>query len=174
VLSSDELKARIREIPDWPEPGVSFKDITTLLKDGPAWKSAVKQLADLCRGLDADVIAAPEARGFIVGSALAYELGLGWVPVRKRGKLPSETIQSEYVLEYGADVLEIHRDALGPGDRVLVVDDLLATGGTISATLDLVKQLGATVAGVAFLIELSYLPGREKLRDHKVVSLIKY
>jgi len=174
LLSSEELKACIREIPDWPEPGVSFKDITTLLKNGEAWRSAISQLASLCRDVGADVIAAPEARGFIIAAPLAYELGLGWVPVRKRGKLPAETIQGEYVLEYGADVLEIHRDALEPGQKVLVVDDLLATGGTISATLDLVRQLGGEVAAVAFLIELTYLPGREKLRDHKVISLIKY
>lgn len=174
MLLVEELKSRIREIPDWPKPGVSFKDITTLLKDGPAWHSAISQLAGLCRPFRADAVVAPEARGFIIGAALAYELGIGCVPVRKRGKLPSATLRSEYLLEYGADVLEIHRDALEPGQRVIVIDDVLATGGTISATLDLVRQLGVTVAAVAFLIELTYLPGREKLSDYKVVSLIKY
>jgi len=126
-MSVAELKAKIREIPDWPKPGISFKDITTLLKDGEAWRSAVTLLADLCRRYGADLIVAPEARGFIVGSALAYELGLGWVPVRKSGKLPAATLASEYMLEYGADVLEIHRDSLRPGQRVIVVDDVLAT-----------------------------------------------
>jgi adenine phosphoribosyltransferase len=174
MMSVAELKAKIREIPDWPKPGISFKDITTLLKDGEAWRSAVTLLAALCRRYGAALIVAPEARGFIVGSALAYELGLGWVPVRKSGKLPAATLASEYMLEYGADVLEIHRDSLRPGQRVIVVDDVLATGGTIAATLDLVRQLGATVVSVAFLIELSYLPGREKLGDLEVVSLIKY
>lgn len=174
MLTTDQLKARIREIPDWPKPGVSFKDITTLLKDGSAWRTAIKSLADLVRPLGAEVIVAPEARGFMVGSALAYELGLGWVPVRKRGKLPAATLRSEYLLEYGADVLEIHRDGVEAGRRVLVVDDVLATGGTISATIDLVRQLGAEVVAVAFLIELTYIPGREKLGGHSVISLIKY
>lgn len=174
MLTTDQLKAMIREIPDWPQPGVSFKDITTLLKNGEAWRSAVRSLAGLVSSLGAEVIVAPEARGFIVGSALAYELGLGWVPVRKRGKLPAATLQSEYLLEYGADVLEIHRDGIDPGRRVLVVDDVLATGGTISATIDLVRQLGAQVVGVAFLIELTYIPGREKLEGHNVISLIRY
>ncbi|MEW6032198.1 MAG: adenine phosphoribosyltransferase [Bacillota bacterium] len=174
MLSADDLKARIREIPDWPKPGISFKDITTLLKDGEAWGAAVRQLADLCRPYRAEAVVAPEARGFIIGSALAYELGLGWVPVRKRGKLPAETLRSEYMLEYGADVLEIHRDALRPGERVIVVDDVLATGGTISATLGLVRRLGAAVAAVAFLVELTYLPGRERLAGLEVVSLIEY
>lgn len=174
MLSADDLKARIREIPDWPKPGISFKDITTLLKDGEAWGAAVRQLADLCRPYRAEAVVAPEARGFIIGSALAYELGLGWVPVRKRGKLPAETLRSEYMLEYGADVLEIHCDALRPGERVIVVDDVLATGGTISATLGLVRRLGAAVAAVAFLVELTYLPGRERLAGLEVVSLIEY
>lgn len=174
MLSCEELKARIREVPDWPEPGISFKDITPLLKDREAWRAAVKRMADLCRPFPAEAIVAPEARGFIMASALAYEMGLGWVPVRKRGKLPAATLASEYKLEYGADVLEIHRDALRPGEKVLVVDDVLATGGTVAATLDLVRQLGAEVSAVAFLIELTYIPGREKLADYEVVSLLKY
>jgi len=174
MLSVPELKAMIREIPDWPKPGVSFKDITTLLRDGRAWRSAISRLAELCRPYRPDVVVAPEARGFIIGAALAYELGAGCVPVRKKGKLPWQTLQGDYELEYGRDTLEIHRDALKPGERVLVVDDVLATGGTISASLDLVRQLGASVVAVAFLIELTYIPGRRRLSDYEVVSLIKY
>ncbi len=174
MLSIDDLKARIRVIEDWPKPGVSFKDITTLLQDGEAWRSAISQFADLCRPVKADILVAPEARGFIIGSALAYELGIGLVPVRKKGKLPAETLRGEYLLEYGSDVLEIHRDAIRPGQRALVIDDVLATGGTISATIDLVKQLGGVVAGVGFLIELTYIPGREKLSEYNVLSLVKY
>jgi adenine phosphoribosyltransferase len=174
MLSVDELKARIRIVPDWPKPGISFKDITTLLRDGAAWRSAIDQMTALCRPLRPEVIVAPEARGFIVGSALAYALGAGCVPVRKRGKLPAETLRGEYLLEYGADVLEIHRDAFKPGSRVLVVDDVLATGGTVTATIDLVSQLGGNVVGVGLLIELTYIPGRESLKGYEVVSLIKY
>jgi adenine phosphoribosyltransferase len=174
MLAATELKAMIREVPDWPQPGVSFKDITTLLRDGEAWKAAVDRMAEMCRPFRPEVVVAPEARGFIVGAALAYALGAGCIPVRKRGKLPWETIRSEYKLEYGSDVLEIHRDALKPGTRVLVADDVLATGGTISASLDLCRQLGGDVVATAFLIELTYLPGREKLTGHEVISLIKY
>ncbi|MCL6581050.1 MAG: adenine phosphoribosyltransferase [Firmicutes bacterium] len=174
MLSAQDLKAMIREIPDWPKPGISFKDITTVLRDGAAWHSAISQLAELCRPFRPEVIVAPEARGFIIGSALAYALGAGCVPVRKRGKLPWETVRGEYLLEYGADVLEIHRDAVRPGARVLVVDDVLATGGTLAATIDLVEQIGGTVVGAALLIELTYLPGREKLSKYPVVSLIQY
>lgn len=174
MLSAQDLKAMIREIPDWPKPGISFKDITTLLRDGSAWHSAISQLAELCRPFRPEVVVAPEARGFIIGSALAYALGAGCVPVRKRGKLPWETVRGEYLLEYGADVLEIHRDAVRPGARVLVVDDVLATGGTLAATIDLVEQIGGTVVGAALLIELTYLAGREKLSRYPVVSLIQY
>lgn len=176
MLSAPQLKALIREIPDWPKPGVSFKDITTLLKNGEAWKSAVTYMADLCRSYRPEVVVAPEARGFIVGSALAYALEVGCIPVRKKGKLPSVTVQGEYELEYGTDVLELHRDALEPGTRVLVADDVLATGGTIAASLDLVRRLGANVVALAFLIELTYLPGRERLTKEncEVVSVIKY
>ncbi len=174
MLAVPELKALIREIPDWPQPGVSFKDITTLLRNGEAWKSAVTQLTELCRPFRPEVIVAPEARGFIIGSAVAYALGAGCIPVRKKGKLPWQTLRGEYQLEYGHDVLEIHKDAFTPGARVLVIDDVLATGGTISASLDLVRQLGGNVVAVAFLIELTYIPGRQKLAGYEVVSLIKY
>lgn len=169
-----DFKEKIRVILDFPEPGIRFKDITTLLKDGPAFKEAILQLAESCRDKKVDVVVGPEARGFLIGAPLAYELGVGFVPVRKAGKLPGETFQSSYELEYGNDKLEIHLDAIKKGQRVLVVDDLLATGGTISTTIDMVKKLGGEITGVAFLIELTYLPGREKLKDYDVISLIKY
>jgi adenine phosphoribosyltransferase len=168
-----DLASKLRVIPDFPVAGVSFKDITTLLKDGPALREAIDRLAAACRELDFDLVVAPEARGFIVGTALAYVLGKGFVPVRKAGKLPAATLQGEYQLEYGQDKLEIHCDAVAPGQRVLVVDDLLATGGTIAATLDLVQGLGGVVAGVAFLIELAYLPGRSNLGAYEVRSVIR-
>ncbi|MEW6524063.1 MAG: adenine phosphoribosyltransferase [Bacillota bacterium] len=168
-----DLAAKLRVIPDFPQPGISFKDITTLLKDAGAFKEAMDRLAGACRELDFDLVVAPEARGFIIGSALAYALGKGFVPVRKAGKLPGDSLVGEYQLEYGQDRLEIHLDAVRPGQRVLVVDDLLATGGTISATLDLVKRLGGEVAGVAFLIELAYLPGRQNLGEYHVITVIR-
>ncbi len=170
----ERLKQLIRVIPDFPKKGISFKDITTLLKDGPGWRKSIRLLAEACRGMGAEAVVGPEARGFMIGSALAYELGIGFVPVRKAGKLPGATLRGEYKLEYGQDVLEIHRDAIRPGEKVLVVDDLLATGGTISASLDLVKKLGGEVVGLAFLIELTELGGRNKLGDYKVVTLIQY
>ncbi|MCL6450918.1 MAG: adenine phosphoribosyltransferase [Acetobacteraceae bacterium] len=169
-----DLKSKIRVIPDFPKPGIRFKDITTLLKDGRAWRAAVDGLAALCRGKGAQLVAAPEARGLILGSALAYALGVGFVPVRKAGKLPAETLRGEYTLEYGKDALEVHRDAVQPGQPVLVADDLLATGGTIKATIDMVEKLGGRVVGVAFLIELTYLPGRSALSGYDVVSLIRF
>lgn len=167
------LKEKIREIPDFPVPGILFKDITTLLKDGPAFREAIDALAELVKELEIDVVVGPEARGFIVGAPLAYKLGVGFVPVRKSGKLPAETLQASYQLEYGNDSLEIHRDAISPGMKVLVVDDLLATGGTIASAVDLVRQLGGQVTGVAFLIELTFLDGKDKLAGLPVFSLIK-
>jgi adenine phosphoribosyltransferase len=167
------LKEKIREIPDFPVPGILFKDITTLLKDGPAFREAIDALAELVKELEIDVVVGPEARGFIVGAPLAYKLGVGFVPVRKTGKLPAETLQASYQLEYGNDSLEIHRDAISPGMKVLVVDDLLATGGTIASTVDLVTQLGGQVTGVAFLIELTFLDGKGKLAGLPVFSLIQ-
>lgn len=168
------LKEKIREISDFPEPGISFKDITTLLKDGEAFKYAIDQLTKDCRGKNIDLVVGPEARGFLIGAPLAYALGVGFVPVRKAGKLPAETLESSYELEYGKDRVEIHLDSIKSGQRVLVVDDLLATGGTINTTIELVKKLGGVVAGVAFLIELTYLDGRKKLGGYDVISLIKY
>jgi adenine phosphoribosyltransferase len=178
TMNPDELKATIREIPDFPSKGVSFKDITTLLKDARALRSAVELIAADVRGrgIVPQIIVAPEARGFILGGALAYVLGAGLVLVRKSGKLPAECVSGQYQLEYGTDVIQMHKDAIGKGQRVLIVDDLLATGGTIGATAALVEKLGGTVAGMAFLIELTYLNGRRALegKGYAVSSIIKY
>ncbi|MDI3328787.1 MAG: adenine phosphoribosyltransferase [Alicyclobacillaceae bacterium] len=169
-----DFKSMIRVIPDFPQPGVSFKDITPLLKDGAAYRAAIDELAERLRPLGPEAVVGPEARGFVIGAPLAYALGVGFVPVRKAGKLPAETVSVEYELEYGYDRLEIHRDALRKGQRVVVADDLLATGGTIRSTIRLVEQLGAHVAASAFLIELTYLEGRAKLAGYHVLSLVQY
>ncbi|MBI2461053.1 MAG: adenine phosphoribosyltransferase [Candidatus Rokubacteria bacterium] len=169
-----DLKAKIREIRDFPTEGVLFKDITTLLKDPRAFKYVVDQLAVNYIQSRVEVVVAIESRGFIFGGAMAHELGAGLVPVRKLGKLPAKTIEVEYELEYGRDALAIHADAITPGQRVLVVDDLLATGGTMAATLRLIEQIGGMVVGVAFLIELAFLGGREKIKDYPITSLIIY
>jgi len=169
-----DLSAKIRALPDFPKPGILFRDITTLLQDGPSLKQAVDQLAELCSGTAFDLVVAPEARGFIMGTPLAYSLGKGFIPVRKAGKLPGKTRRASYTLEYGEDNLEIHEDAISPGMRVMVVDDLLATGGTIRSTVDLVESLGGIVVGVAFLIELTELKGRDLLEGYPIHSLIKY
>lgn len=169
-----DFKQYIRVIPDFPKEGIRFKDITTLLKDGVAYKKAIDEIAQYAKDLKVDVIAGPEARGFVVGAPLAYALDAGFVPVRKSGKLPGEVISAEYDLEYGKDQLAMHKDAIQPGQRVLIADDLLATGGTISATVNLVRQLGGEIVGAAFLIELTYLNGRDKIKDIDVFSLIKY
>lgn len=169
-----DFKQYIRVIPDFPQPGIRFKDITTLLKDGPAYRAAIEELAVFAREVQVEVIAGPEARGFVVGAPLSYELGIGFVPIRKSGKLPYESIKAEYDLEYGKDALAIHVDAIKPGQRVLIADDLLATGGTIETTINLVEQLGGKVVGAAFFIELSYLDGRQKIGDFPVKSLVQY
>jgi adenine phosphoribosyltransferase len=168
------FKEKIRIIDDFPEKGISFKDITTLLKDGNGFQEAIHTLAKFFEDRDIDVVAGPEARGFAVGAPLAYALGVGFVPVRKPGKLPAETLRYSYDLEYGKDALEIHKDAVSPGQKVLIVDDLLATGGTVNAVIHLIEQLGGTVAGLAFMIELPYLNGRHALSDYDVVSLVQY
>lgn len=168
------LAEKIRSLPDFPKPGILFRDITTLLQDGEAFKQAILGMASLCEGLEFDAIVAPEARGFIVGTPLAFCLGKGFVPVRKSGKLPGVTRKASYTLEYGEDHLEIHEDAVLPGQKVLVVDDLLATGGTIRSTVDLVESLGGEVVGVVFLIELTDLNGREALQGYPVYSLIEF
>lgn len=169
-----DLKEKLRVIPDFPKPGINFIDITTLLKDGEAMKEAFSQMKDMLRGIEADVLVGPEARGFLIGAPLALQMGAGFVPVRKSGKLPGEVLEASYELEYGHDTLQIHKDAIKPGDKVLVVDDLLATGGTVWSTAELVRQLGGEIVGFAFLVELSFLKGREKLGDYPVHALIKY
>ncbi|MBO8163871.1 MAG: adenine phosphoribosyltransferase [Brevibacillus sp.] len=168
------FKEHIRVIPDFPQPGIRFKDITTLLKNGEVYRAAIDQLAAFARTLEIDVIAGPEARGFVVGAPLSYALGVGFIPVRKAGKLPYQSVQADYSLEYGKDALAMHVDAVQPGQRVLIADDLLATGGTIGTTIKLVEQLGAKVVGAAFLIELTYLDGRKQLGDIAVHSLVQY
>ena len=173
-MSTVDLRKLVRDIPDFPRPGIVFKDITPLLLDPAALDQAVSELAALARPLSVDLVVAAEARGFILGAALARELGAGFVPARKSGKLPSETVSAEYTLEYGIDALEMHADALAGGIRVLVHDDLLATGGTAAAVCELVGELGAVVAGCAFLVELSFLGGRARLAPHEVLTVIDY
>ncbi|CAH2717210.1 Adenine phosphoribosyltransferase [Neobacillus rhizosphaerae] len=169
-----DLKQFITIVPDWPKPGIKFKDITPLMNDGEAYKYATDQIVSYAKEKQIDLIVGPEARGFIIGCPVAYSLGVGFAPVRKEGKLPRETIKVGYGLEYGKDVLTIHKDAIKPGQRVLVTDDLLATGGTIEATIQLVEQLGGVVAGIAFLVELSYLEGRKKLDGYDILTLMHY
>ena len=168
------LKECIRNIPDFPKKGILFRDITTLLKDKNAFKLALDSLVKKYKGKKIDVVVAVEARGFILGGAIAHCLGAGFVPVRKKGKLPYKTNSVTYELEYGTDTLEMHHDAIGPGKNVLIVDDLLATGGTVKAVTDLVKQLAGKIVGIAFLIELKDLKGIDKLEGYPVYSLIKY
>ena len=174
TMDEAALRAKIRDIKDFPTEGILFKDITTLLKDGPAWRYAVDSLASRYQAERVDVVVGVESRGFIFGGAIAHQLQAGFVPVRKLGKLPAKTIEVEYELEYGRDALAMHEDAIARGQRVLAVDDLLATGGTMAATLRLVEQLGGEVAGVAFMIELAFLRGREKLKTYPLHSLIVY
>jgi adenine phosphoribosyltransferase len=171
---SAELADYIRDIPDFPRPGIMFKDITPLMADAWALDTAVAQLAEYARPRDVDVVIAAEARGFLLGAALARDLGAGFVLARKPGKLPHETVRAEYMLEYGTDALELHSDAVAHGARVLVHDDLLATGGTAQALCSLVEQLGGEVVGCAFLIELAFLHGRDRLAGHDVHALLRY
>ncbi|MDB5053420.1 MAG: adenine phosphoribosyltransferase [Bacilli bacterium] len=168
------FKEHIRVIPDFPQQGIRFKDITTLLNNGPAYKAAIDKLKEMVQDLKIDLIAGPEARGFVVGAPLAYALGVGFVPIRKSGKLPGDCIEADYALEYGKDKLAMHRDAIQPGQKVLIADDLLATGGTIATSINLIQQLGGDIIGSVFLIELMYLSGREKLNGLQVQSLIQY
>jgi adenine phosphoribosyltransferase len=170
----DALRDRIRDIPDFPKPGIVFKDITPLLLDPAALDAAVSGIAGFARPLGVDFVLAAEARGFILGAAVARELGVGFVPARKPGKLPGQTVSAEYILEYGVDALEMHADALADGARVLLHDDLLATGGTARALADLATGRGAVVAGCAFLVELSFLSGRAKLEPYPVHALVSY
>lgn len=169
-----DLKQYVTIVEDWPKPGIRFKDITTLMDNGDAYRYATDQIVEYAKDKDIDIIVGPEARGFIIGCPVSYALGLGFAPVRKEGKLPRETVKVDYGLEYGKDVLTIHRDAIKPGQRVLITDDLLATGGTIEATIKLVEELGGVVAGIAFLIELTYLDGRDKLDGYDMLTLMQY
>lgn len=167
-------KEYIKIVEDFPKEGIRFKDITPLMQNGEAYKAAVNDIAAYAKEKNADVIVGPEARGFIVGCPVAYSLELGFVPVRKNGKLPREVIRVDYGLEYGNDALTIHKDAIQPGQRVIIMDDLLATGGTIEATIKLVEELGGVVVGIAFMIELTYLNGRDKLKNYDVFTLTQY
>lgn len=170
----DNLKALIREVPDFPKPGINFYDITTLLKHPEGLRLTIDALGAQYEGTRIDVVVGIEARGFIFAPALAYNLGAGFVPVRKPRKLPAECAAISYDLEYGQDTLEIHRDAIGKGHKVIIADDLLATGGTAKAVVELVEQLGGEVVGLVFVVELEFLPGRKKLHGYDVRSLIKY
>ena len=169
-----DLKGFIREVPDFPKAGILFKDITTLIADAEALRATIEQLAQPYRNGEVDLVVGIESRGFIFGTALALELGVGFVPIRKPGKLPSETISAEYELEYGTDKIEIHTDAIAGGQRVAIVDDLLATGGTMAAACQLVSELKGEIVGISFVIELDYLNGREKLGDWPIHTLIHY
>jgi adenine phosphoribosyltransferase len=170
----DDLKRRIRDIPDFPKPGIVFRDITPLLADGQAFRQAINYIGERYQDKKIDVVVGVEARGFIMGAALAYKLRAGNILIRKLGKLPYKTHRTTYALEYGTDTLEIHQDAFKRGQRVLIADDLLATGGTVSAAVDLVKQLGGEIVELAFLIELIALKGRERLKGYSVFSLLQY
>ncbi|MBO4562477.1 MAG: adenine phosphoribosyltransferase [Clostridia bacterium] len=174
MYTEQDFKNVIREIPDFPKEGILFYDITTLLKDPDAYQELITQLADSLRDLNVDLVIGPEARGFVIGSAVAYAIGAGFVLARKPGKLPAEVFNFSYGLEYGSDCLEIHKDAIQPGQRIAIVDDLLATGGTALATIKLAEQMGAEVVGARFAIELTELGGRELLQDYDVGTVIKY
>ena len=169
-----DYKKHIKIVQDWPKDGIQFKDITPLMNNGEAFKQAIDEIIQFAKDKEVDLIVGPEARGFIIGCPVAYAMKTGFVPVRKEGKLPREVIKVDYGLEYGKNVLTIHKDAVQPGQKILITDDLLATGGTIEATIQLVEQLGGIVVGCAFLIELSYLNGMEKLKGYDVLTLMRY
>ncbi|MDQ3881522.1 MAG: adenine phosphoribosyltransferase [Chloroflexota bacterium] len=174
MRSPDDLRAKIREVPDFPKPGILFYDITTLLKHGPDFREVIDRMADQVARRQIDVVVGMESRGFIFSAPLAYKLGAGLVPVRKLGKLPAETLEVEYALEYGSATLEIHRDAIEAGQKVLIVDDLLATGGTVRGTVELVRRLGGDIVGLSFMVELTFLKGREQLGEFEIHSLLSY
>jgi adenine phosphoribosyltransferase len=169
-----DLRERIRDVPDFPREGIVFKDLMPLIADPEYYAETIQRLADWCRPREPDLILGAEARGFIFGGALAYALGAGFIAARKPGKLPRETVEATYALEYGTDSLQVHRDAMQPGARIVILDDVLATGGTARAKVELVEELGGIVAGVVFVIELTFLGGREKLAGYDVHSLIQY
>lgn len=169
-----DLSKYIASVPNYPEEGVIFRDISPLMADGEAYEYATNKIVEYAKSKNAEVIIGPEARGFIVGCPVAYSMGIGFAPARKKGKLPREVIEVNYGLEYGEDTLQVHADAIKPGQRVLVVDDLLATGGTIAATIELIEKLGGIVVGTAFLIELCDLKGRDKITDYDIFTLLQY
>jgi adenine phosphoribosyltransferase len=173
-MSAEDLRAKIREIPDFPKPGILFYDITTLLKDPASFRESIDLMLDPYKDERIDIVVGMESRGFIFSAPMAYLLKAGLVPVRKLGKLPAETITVEYALEYGSNTLEIHRDSIQAGQRVLIVDDLLATGGTVRGTIELVERLKGQVVGLAFLVELDFLTGRERLEGRRVTSVVTY
>lgn len=170
----ERIRSLIRDVPEFPSPGILFRDVTPLLGDADAFREVVKRLAEPVRGLGVDLVAGIESRGFLFGAPLAVELGTGFVPVRKLGKLPAHTIRREYSLEYGSNHLEMHVDAIRPGQRILLVDDLLATGGTARAAAEMVRELGGDLVGISFVVELTALRGRERLPDAEIFSLIAY
>ena len=174
VRAGDDLRRKIREVPDFPKPGIRFYDITTLLKNGDDFREVIDRMAQQVAGKTVDVVVGMESRGFIFSAPLAYKLGAGLVPVRKLGKLPAETIEVEYALEYGSATLEIHKDAIQPGQKVLIVDDLLATGGTVRGTVELVRRLGGEIVGLSFMVELGSLKGREQLGEFEIHALLTY
>jgi adenine phosphoribosyltransferase len=173
-MTAEELRARIREVPDFPKPGILFYDITTLLKDAASYKDAVDLMVKPYKDAQVDIVVGMESRGFIFSGPIAYQLRAGLVPVRKLGKLPAETVSVEYALEYGSNTLEIHKDAIQPGQSVLIVDDLLATGGTVRGTIELVERLKGQIVGLDFLVELTFLKGRDRLTGYKATSVIQY
>lgn len=169
-----DYKQFVTVVENFPKEGIRFKDITTLMENGPVYKQAIEEMAEFAADKNIDVVVGPEARGFVVGCPIAVHMGIGFVPVRKAGKLPREVLEVDYGLEYGKDSLNIHKGAIKPGQRVLITDDLLATGGTIEATIKMVEELGGIVAGIAFMIELSYLNGKDRLEEYEVFSLMTY
>ena len=168
------LDSKIRNIQDFPKPGIGFKDITTLLKDGEAFKAAIDKIVENLKDKEVDYVVGPEARGFLLGAPVAYALGAGFVPIRKPGKLPAEVVSFEYDLEYGTDKIEMHKDSIEEGKKVVIIDDLLATGGTVEAATKLIESLGGEIVSIQFLIELEFLNGKDKLKGYDVESIIKY
>ena len=168
------LESKIRNIQDFPKPGIGFKDITTLLKDGEAFKAAIDKILENLKDKEVDYVVGPEARGFLLGAPVAYALGAGFVPIRKPGKLPAEVVSFEYDLEYGTDKIEMHKDSIEEGKKVVIIDDLLATGGTVEAATKLIESLGGEIVSIQFLIELEFLNGKDKLKGYDVESIIKY
>jgi len=174
TIDTQKLRELIRDVPDYPKKGIVFKDITTLIKRGDAFDEVINIFFEKCKDKKVDLVAAVESRGFIFGGVLANRLKVGFIPVRKFGKLPARTVEQKYDLEYGTDTLEIHKDAVAPGQKVLIVDDLLATGGTIQATCKLIEKLGGEVTGILVMIELGFLNGRDKLKDYDLFTLLRY